>query len=82
MSVSYGWPNVPRARYINTVIIEVVFVLFDPEIQSLSKYHVVQSHSGSQAFAAKMLFFLCKLSCQQHFTIMCDKMVIGMLTIV
>ena len=57
MSVSYGWPNVPRARYINTVIIEVVFVLFDPEIQSLSKYHVVQSHSGSQAFTAKMLFF-------------------------
>ena len=50
--MNVGLLYVPRARYI---IIEVVCVLFDPEIQSLSKYYVSQHFRGA---VNKSVFFL------------------------
>ena len=52
--MNVGLLYVPRARYI---IIEVVCVLFDPEIQSLSKYYVLQQSHFREA-VNKSVFLL------------------------
>ena len=43
-------PTAPRAKYMNAVIIQVVNILFDPEIQSPSEYHARQDSAPGTYF--------------------------------